>query len=181
MLGGNARMVMAAKKDAADKDAEPKRRNRTVGVGEAVAGLLDPALKKRGFASRDIITHWAAMAPAPYDRFAVPDKLAWPRGERSAEGAILHLRCAEAHRLALAHEGQRVAAAVNRYFGYVLVREVRLSAAPFTGGSAKKAEVRPAPDPVRRALVAHAVNGVADPALREALRELGHAIATKRT
>jgi hypothetical protein len=32
---------------------------------------------------------------------------------------------------------------------------------------------------VRRALVAHAVNGVDDAGLREALRALGHAIATK--
>ena len=159
----------------------PKRLNRTVGVAEALSGALDPALKKRGFASRDIFLHWRAMAPAPYDRLAVPDKLAWPRGERGAGGATLYLRCAEGQRLALAHEGSRVAAAVNRYFGYVLVNEVRLAAMPFSPGSGAKAEPPAEADPVRRALVAHAVNGVGDPGLREALRDLGHKIATRKS
>jgi len=171
---------MPKKADTASED-EPKRRNRTVGIADAVAGLLDPALKRRGFATRDIITHWAAMAPAPYDRVAMPDKLAWPRGERSAEGATLHLRCVEGHRLALAHDAPRVAAAVNRYFGYVLVRDVRLAITPLKPGSALKSEAPPQPDPVQRALVAHTVNGVSDPELREALRALGHALATKRS
>ncbi|MDR3471885.1 MAG: DciA family protein [Devosia sp.] len=164
------------------KDSQPrefKRLNRTVGVGEAVSGALDPALKRRGFASRDIVTHWRAMAPAPYDRVTMPDKLSWPRGERSAQGATLYLRCVEGHQLALAHEGARIAAAVNRYFGYVLVNEVRLAITPFSPGSAEPAKMKPEPDPVHRALVARAVSGVKDQNLREALRELGHSIATK--
>lgn len=170
---------MAAKsKDKPPK--EYKRLNRTVGVGEAIAGALDPALKRRGFASRDIITHWRAMAPKPYDQVTLPDKLNWPRGERSAEGATLYLRCAEGHRLMVTMEAPRIAAAVNRYFGYVLIHDVRLSPMPFSVGSAEKPKPLPEPDPVRRALVARAVNGVGDAKLREALRDLGHAIATRR-
>ena len=106
------------------KDDKPvKRLNRAVGVGEALHGVLDSALRKRGFATRDLITRWATIAPKPYDRVAVPDQLKWPRGA-SHEGATLFLRCAESQRLALSHEGPLVAAAVNRYFGYFLVREV---------------------------------------------------------
>jgi len=160
--------------------AEPKRLNRTVGVGEAIAGALDPALKRRGFASRDIIAHWGAMAPKPYDQVTRPDKLAWPRGERSAMGATLYLRCSESHRLAASMEAPRIAAAVNRYFGYVLVNEVRLSAAPFSATPPAPPPAAAEPDPVRRAVVAHAVNGVGDTRVREALRELGHALATRR-
>lgn len=159
---------------------EPKRRNRTVGVGELIAGALDPALRRRGFASRDIITHWKAMAPRPYDEVALPDKLVWPRGERSATGATLYLRCVPGHQLALTHEAPRIAAAVNRYFGYVLVDSVRLAPMPFEP-AAPPPPLSPAePDPIRRALVARAVNGVEDAGLREALRELGHAIGTRR-
>jgi len=161
-------------------DSEPRRRNRAVGISEAMAGLLDPALKKRGFASRDIITHWKAMAPAPYGEVAMPDKLAWPRGEKSATGATLHLRCLPGYQLALQHEAPRIAAAINRYFGYVLVDQVRLSAAPFTPGSAKKAEAPPEPDPVHRASVGAAVRAVGDERLKAALTSLGLAIATQR-
>src|SRR5215217_9637242 len=125
---------------AKDEPPEPKRRNRTIVIADVLSGALDPVLKKRGFASRDIITHWSVMAPKPYDTVAIPDKLTWPRGERSAEGATLLLRCVPGHALAISHEGDKIAAAINRYFGFVLVGAVRLSAEPFTPGSGQKAE-----------------------------------------
>lgn len=156
---------------------EPKRRNRTLSVADALSGALDPVLKKRGFASRDILAHWHVMAPAPYDRVAIPDKLVWPRGERRAEGATLVLRCAAGHALALSHEGPRVAAAVNRYFGFVLVEAVRLSAEPFTPGSGERDEKSPQPSQSVIAKVGAQVADVEDDDLREALRALGHALA----
>ena len=140
----------------------PKRRNRTMNIADVLSGALDPVLKKRGFASRDILLHWPAMAPKPYDEVAIPDKLTWPRGEKSAEGATLLLRCIPGHALAIAHEGPRIAAAINRYFGYVLVANVRLSAEPA---------------PAVRAKVGAQVADVEDEALREALRTLGHALS----
>lgn len=163
----------------ADKPKEYKRLNRSVAVADALSGALDPALKRRGFASRDIITYWSAMAPAPYDKVAMPDKLVWPRGERSAEGATLHLRCAPSHALGLAHEGTRVAAAVNRYFGYVLVGQVRLSAEPFRPHSATSTNDRKEVASSVRARVGGAVEGVEDEGLREALRQLGHGIMAR--
>lgn len=166
---------MAAKKD----DAPPKRLNRAVGVGEALGKALDPALKRRGFASRDLLAHWPVMAPAPYGTVARPDKLVWPRGNKGAEGATLHLRCHPGHALALAHEGARVAAAVNRYFGYLLVGQVRLSAEPFEV-EPEIPETIPALPDVARARIGRAVERVADPGVREALRELGQAMARRK-
>ncbi len=160
-------------------DIAPRRLNRVVAVSEALGAALDPVLKKRGFASRDIIAHWQVMAPAPYDRMARPDKLNWPRGERGAEGAVLYLSCHQGHALALAHEGPKVAAAINRYFGYVLVGQVRLSAEPFV-------ETRPLPPTapalgdVARARIGRTVERVADPGVREALKQLGQAIERRK-
>ncbi|ODT79587.1 MAG: hypothetical protein ABS76_18565 [Pelagibacterium sp. SCN 64-44] len=156
---------------------EPKRRNRTLSVADALSGALDPVLKKRGFASRDILAHWHVMAPAPYDRVAIPDKLVWPRGEKRAEGAVLVLRCAPGHALAISHEGPRIAAAINRYFGFLLVETVRLSAEPFSPGSGEREEKRPQPSQSTVAKVGAQVAGVEDKNLREALRALGHALA----
>ncbi len=116
-------------------------------MAEALSGALDPALKRRGFASRDIITHWKAMAPAPYDKVAMPDKLSWPRGERSASGATLYLRCVPGHALALTHEAPRIAAAVNRYFGYILVDQVRLSIAASVQVQRPRPKLRSSPTP----------------------------------
>lgn len=165
---------------AKDELPEPKRRNRTMQLADVLSGALDPVLKKRGFASRDIITHWAAMAPRPYDEVAVPDKLTWPRGgERSAEGATLLLRCVPGHALAIAHEGPKIAAAVNRYFGFVLVGAVRLSAEPFTPGSGRAAQDVVQPSQSVIAKVGAQVADVADDDLRESLRALGHALASR--
>lgn len=171
---------MASKpRDAAPKEPrEPRRLNRAVGVAEALSGALDPALKRRGFASRDIITHWRAMAPAPYDQVAIPDKLAWPRGERGAAGATLYLRCVPGHAMAMMHEAPRIAAAINRYFGYVLVGQVRLSIAAFSPGSAPKADP-PKPDALKLAAMAEAIGRVEDPGLRDALEHLGRALLSK--
>ena len=49
-------------------DEPPKRLNRTVSVSEALGAALDPVLKKRGFASRDILTHWGRWRPPPMTR-----------------------------------------------------------------------------------------------------------------
>jgi hypothetical protein len=161
-----------------DEPAEPKRLNRTVGVAEALGGVLDSALKKRGFATRDILSNWPAMAPKPYDRVALPAELKWPRGA-GHEGATLFLRCTESQRLALAHEGPMIAAAVNRYFGYFLVREVKLSAEPFIRSSGPKPQVAPAPPEVAKH-ADQAVAAVEDPALKDALKALGEAVLSKR-
>lgn len=160
-------------------DAAPKRLNRTVEIAEALKGALDPAMRKRGFASRDILTHWAAMAPKPYDQVAVPDRLVWPRGERGADGATLYLRCAPGHALALSHEGPLIAKAVNRYFGYLLIANCRLSAEPFSAHSAEKAEAPELPETARQE-VGEAVERVEDQGVKEALRQLGHALRSRR-
>lgn len=160
--------------------AAPKRLNRTVGVAEALGAALDPVFKKRGFASRDILAHWPAMAPAPYDCTTRPDKLVWPRGEKGAEGATLYLRCHPGHALALAHEGQRVAAAINRYFGYFLVGQVRLSAEPFSAGAPPAGQAAAALPEVTRARIARTVERVENPDMRDALRQLGQAIARRK-
>lgn len=156
---------------------EWKRLNRAVGVSEALGGVLDSALKKRGFATRDLITNWAAMAPKPYDQVAVPDQLKWPRGA-GHEGATLLLRCAPGHALALSHEGALIAAAVNRYFGYFLVREVRLSAEPFTASSAPKAKAQPVSREAAEKAGA-AVSEVENAGLKDALKALGEGILGK--
>jgi hypothetical protein len=156
-------------------DAEPRRLNRTVDIAEALKGALDPAMRKRGFASRDILTHWAAMAPKPYDQVTVPDRLTWPRGERGSDGATLYLRCAPGHAMAVQHEGPLIAKAINRYFGYLLVSNCRISAEPFSNHSDEKPKAAILPE-IARHQVGETVDKVGDEGVREALRELGHAL-----
>lgn len=161
---------------SADKRPEPKRLNRSVSVADAIAPILGPALRRRGFAGRDIITHWATIAPAPYDEVAAPDRLTWPRNAgRSFEGGTLYLRCLPGHALALQHEGQKIAAAVNRYFGYLLVGEVRLSVEPLIAKTPDAPQLAVLPAAARSQIAAQ-VEGIADDGVREALQKLGEAV-----
>lgn len=162
---------------AKDDLPEPRRRNKTLSVADALGSALDPALRKRGFASRDVINQWAVIAPPPFDKTTQPDKLVWPRGDRDGEGAVLYLRCAPGQALFAQHEAPAIAAAVNRYFGYVLVADVRLSAAPFTPGSAAGRHKPHQPSQSTIAKVGKATERVEDKDLREALRALGLALS----
>ncbi len=168
------------KNSMAKEQKGPKRQNRSVGLQEALSQALDPLMKKRGFASRDVITHWQVIAPEPYNSVARPEKLVWPRAGRSAEGATLHVACAPTHKLALAHEGSAIAAAINRYFGYLLVKDVRLSATPFTAHSAQQAQGSPEVSEAVRDKVRGTVEGVEDDALRAALQRLGNGILSRK-
>lgn len=164
---------------AKDELPEPKRRNRTLSVADALSGALDPVLKKRGFAGRDIITQWRSIAPPPFNETTLPDKLSWPRSAHGAEGATLYLRCAPGQALFAQHEAPAIAAAINRYFGYVLVGEVRLSAEPFTPGSGRSVQKPYQPSQSTIAKVGKATEMVEDDDLREALQALGLALSSR--
>lgn len=167
-------------KETAKTPKEPKRLNRMTGAGEAIGSLLDPVFKKRGFASRDIVTHWETIAPAPYNTTTAPEKLYWPRGQAGAEGAILYLRAAPGQALAVTHDGGNIARAVNRYFGYVLVGSVKLSAEPFSRGSGEKVHKRFELDAERKAELAKQTESVSDEGVREALRQLGMGLLARK-
>ena len=168
---------MAKKKDS---DEAPKRLNRVSAVGDALGGALDPVLKKRGFANRELINRWREIAPAPYGEVARPVQLRWPkRGAAEAGGAVLEVSCHPGHALHLQHEGARLAAAINSYFGYVLVADVRLSAEPFLVAGPDTASEQPPLPEAERARLASALSTVRDEGLRAALEGLGRALLAR--
>ncbi|HHG91299.1 MAG TPA: DUF721 domain-containing protein [Devosia sp.] len=158
------------------KKSDIKRRGRPANAGEIANRVLDPVLKKRGFASRDILARWPHIAPPPYNRVSFPERLTWRRGEAGAQGAILFLRCHEAHRLALAHDSMLIAGAVNRYFGYVLVDRVKLSAEPFTFRSDSKVQIAIVTSADTIGKIENQIAAVEDEGLRDALRKLGQGV-----
>ncbi len=168
-----------AEADKTKKKTEIKRRNRFVGLDDAANAVLDPVFRKRGFANRDLFARWPEIAPSPFDKTTQPERLFWPRREAGADGAILHLRCAPGAALAVSHEGERIARAVNTYFGYFLVHSVKISAEPFAPPAPEREKPEPCPPDVAAA-VGEIVETVRDDGLRDALRRLGENIKTRR-
>lgn len=162
-----------------DKLPEYKRRNKATSVADALSGALDPVLRKRGFAGRDILTQWRNIVPRPFDETTQPHKLQWPKVANSAEGATLYIRCAPGTALFAQHEAPNIAAAVNRYFGYVLVEQVRLSAEPFIASSGTKSEKPYKPSPESLEKIEKLTQAIEDDSLRQSLTTLGLALARR--
>lgn len=162
-----------------EKLPEYKRRNRATSVADALSGALDPVLRKRGFAGRDILTQWRNIVPRPFDETTQPHKLSWPKTANSSEGATLYIRCAPGTALFAQHEAASIAKAVNLYFGYVLVDQVRLSAEPFITNSGPKNDKPFTPSPQSLEKIGKMTEAIEDEALRQSLTTLGLALARR--
>ncbi|WMT87865.1 DciA family protein [Pelagibacterium sp. 26DY04] len=164
----------------AGKSSPPKRKNRTVQLSDVIDGMLDPALRRRGFANRELIVNWASIVAAPWDRATLPDKLVWPRKDRpDPEGAVLYLRCLESHKVMLPHEAPAIAMAINRYFGYLLIRSVRLSLNPLSLPQAPAGPARRELSAQAKGRITEQTRDIEDPELRAALEKLGRGILGK--
>ena len=141
--------------------------------------VIAPFLQKRGFASRDLIKQWANIVPSPYDRVTIPDRLAWPMGTKSANGAILYLRCKEAQKMALSYDSEMIIAAINRYFGYILVAEIKISLSPFSYCSEETTYPKKKITNEARKKIDNIVRKVENEKLKQALQNLGENITSK--
>jgi len=165
-----------------NKSDPTERLGRAVAIGEIAGRALDPIIRQRGFATSELIANWTTIVPAPYDRAVMPDKLKWTRPvpDAPADGASLYVRVDPAHAAGFLHEIPVIRDAINRYFGFFLVSDIRTSREPFVPrprapGGAEPSEPT---DSERRAVEAK-VEGIADPQLREALARLGGGIAKR--
>ncbi|MED5359394.1 MAG: DciA family protein, partial [Pseudomonadota bacterium] len=92
----------------------------------------------------------------------------------------LHLRVAPVAALELQHEAPRLIERINGYFGYAAVAELRLVQAPLKKRNLippRRAKKRV--DPARQSELAHRLEAVEDPEMRQTLNRLGMAILSE--
>lgn len=164
------------------------RPQRVKRVGQLMEKAMGNGLKKRGFANADLVAHWPHIIPPPYDQCTLPEKLIWPRTPtvddalcaQGHSGAILMLQVSQAQKLAVDYEKDAIRRAINAYFGFELVGQIKLSKYPFH---------RPAPPtvvahkPTQKQIedVHQITQSVHDKNLRDALNRLGQNLAAKNT
>lgn len=163
--------------------SEPARRSRLAALASDVPALTRLALGKRGFAEADLVSQWPAIVGADLARLAVPVKLSLPRAKSVPKGAAetgitpnvsggtLTLRASPAASLEIQHQGPRILERIAAYFGYPLVREIRLEIGDRRRKTAPKRLLSTGPAP--------ALDNVADPDLRAVLQRLGAARRTR--
>lgn len=157
----------------------PRRQGGTRAVGQALGKVTAAAYGRRGFAQGDIIRHWPEIAGDLLARHTLPDRITFPRGQRT--GGLLHLQVGNS---AVATEVQHleplIVERVNTYFGYGAVKGIHIFQRPLPPRE-EGAPAAPRPlNPAERAALERELKAVTDPDLRRALEGLGQAIFRRR-
>jgi hypothetical protein len=134
------------------------------------------AFKRHGFASTEIVTHWADIVGAEIEAHAEPIKITWPRqGDvEDPEPATLVVRCEGPAILEIQHLSGVIIERINRFLGWRAIGRIALRQAPLTRRD--KRIVPPPPDAEEARRIAQSMTGIADEELRAALGRLGAAV-----
>lgn len=155
-------------------------------LADFVGTMLDPALRRRGFQTADILARWPEIVGDRLAANTLPEKLAWPRrvseaGEEAmAEPATLVLRVDGPAAIEIQHMAPQILERLNVYFGYRAVGKLRIVQAPLP----TREPVRPAARQCPAEAAAHVddlLAGIPDTPLKQALRRLGRNVAADRS
>jgi hypothetical protein len=143
-----------------------------------VAPCLGDVFARQGFASGELVTHWAEVVGADIAALAEPLKLQWPRpvADDPPEPATLMLRVEGPAAIEVQHLAPQILERVNRYLGWRAVGRIGIRQAPLSRAPARKRP--PPPDEAATAAIA-ATLAVEDAPLRGALARLGAAVKQK--
>ena len=147
-------------------------------VARLLAGILDPAARRRGFAEASLLADWATIVGHSLARRCQPLRIDHAPGRRG--GGILLVRVGGAAALEIQHATPQILERINAYFGRRAIRQLRLLQMPMPAA----AEPPPRPlrplDPAEEEALAGAVHSIASDPLRTALLALGRAVAGSR-
>lgn len=134
--------------------------------------LLGSEAKRRGLAEARLLTDWASVIGETIAASCQPIGL--------SRHGVLQLDVTGGAALELQHAELQVIERINTFFGRPTVTRLHLRQSPPKRRRLKPPETPlPALDAAEKAAIGETVNGVEDPALREALAALGQAIGQK--
>lgn len=147
-------------------------------IADLLAGAIDQACRKRGFASSELVTLWPELVGAEIAEGSRPEKLVWPRrrGETGeGEPATLLVSSDGPTALVLTHAAPQIIERLNAFLGWRAIGRIRV-----------EQNFRPPPPPARSrrrtlapsesAAVAARAGKISDAALRGAIERLGCAV-----
>lgn len=143
-------------------------------LGSCIEPLTRPALKANGLAGSRILTEWPSIVGAQLAAHSSPEKLHFPRGEKT--GGTLTISVESGFAPQLQHMQPIILERLASYFGYAAISRITIS-----HSWAKPAEPLPKRKPP--ALPKNSValtQEVDDPELRAALESLARALAGEK-
>jgi hypothetical protein len=147
-------------------------------IGANLSRIATPVLGKQGLGEAQLLQQWPAIIGEDLARYCWPVKLSFPRGRR--RDGTLRLRVASALALEIQHREPVLLERINGYFGYrAVIRLALVQGGPPPEASSVPPPLRPL-EPAEHQALDRRLDGIADPALRDALRRLGTAIIGQR-
>lgn len=164
---------------AADRQTRQGRTGQAgLQIARLVAGILDPAARRRGFAEASLLADWGTIVGPALARRCQPLRIDHPPGRRT--GGTLLLRVGGAAALEIQHAAPQILERINAYFGQRVVRQLRLLQMPLpTTPEPAPAALAPLA-PAAEAALARDVHSIASDPLREAVLALGRTVAGSR-
>jgi hypothetical protein len=160
----------------ADSQSPWRPRRGPTTLGQSVDRVTGPALRRRGFAERSIVTGWGDIVGRPLADHTRPIRVVFPRGMRA--GGALHLTVTGAFAPEVEHLAPQIVERINTCFGYGAIARIEIHHGPVTP-PANTADSPPAEAvaQVPEGPLATAIAAVEDDSLKAALDRLARARA----
>jgi hypothetical protein len=137
--------------------------------------ITKAAFARYGFAQADVVANWDAIVGSELAAVSAPERIRWPRGaaeDARKQGGTLVIRAAPGRALELQYEAFRIISAINSFFGYGAVAQLKVMQAVELGTGRRMPPALP-----EKSVREQDVESVEDPSLRAALERLGRGVA----
>jgi hypothetical protein len=164
------------KAKSAKPPARPYERPRG-GEARAISDLVPEigrtAFRKFGFIQSSVVSRWREIVGDRLADVTQPAMIRFPAGQKA--GGTLHLTISGAHAPMLQHVAPDIIAAVNRFFGYAAIAQVRMTHGQVTPAAPVQppAMLKPVP-----AELGDSLRDIGDPELRTVLERMAAGLAT---
>ncbi len=156
------------------------RRSRDSAFSSLTRRIIEKSGRRRGFVQTELLMRWPGIVGPEIAAYCCPEKLTDSAGRNfETEGAILTIRVDGGAATELQHLEPQLIERINRYFGYIAVKRIKLVQGSF---GSQLVETRPQTKPLthaERGRVVTAVSEIRNNHLRDSLVSLGLGIASR--
>lgn len=141
-------------------------------VSDLVPEIGRAAFRKFGFVQSSVVSRWREIVGDRLADVTQPAMIRFPAGQKA--GGTLHLTISGAHAPMLQHVAPDLITAVNRFFGYAAVAQVRMTHGQVTPAAPVQppAMLKPVP-----AELGDSLRDIGDPELRTVLERMAAGLA----
>jgi len=142
-------------------------------ISDLVPEIGRTAFRKFGFIQSSVVSRWREIVGDRLADVTQPAMIRFPAGQKA--GGTLHLTISGAHAPMLQHVGPDIIAAVNRFFGYAAIAQIRMTHGHVTPAAPVQPPAMLKPIPAE---LGDSLRDIGDPELRTVLERMAAGLAS---